>query len=135
MRRFIFVITALFGMLVQASWVTAQSGDAAGVEITAPTSGSPIQGTVAIAGSTIIEGFISWEITFGYASDTTGTGGGSAAANAKPRPAPARLNLGAGTIVETTTDTWTDFDGTHSKGLCHWVGTTGKRRWDGYSAL
>ena len=73
MRRFIFVITALFGMLVQASWVAAQSGDVAGVEITAPAFGSPIQGTVEIIGSTIIEGFISWEITFGYASDTTGT--------------------------------------------------------------
>ncbi|MFN2303974.1 MAG: hypothetical protein ACK2TV_09615, partial [Anaerolineales bacterium] len=73
MRRFIFMILALLGMLVQASWVSAQSGDAIGVEITAPASGSPIQGTVAISGSTIIEGFISWEITFGYASDTTGT--------------------------------------------------------------
>jgi hypothetical protein len=73
MRRFIFVITALLGMLVQASWVAAQSGDAAGVEITAPASGAPIQGTVAIIGRTVIEDFISWEITFGYASDTTGT--------------------------------------------------------------
>lgn len=73
MRRFIFVILALFVIFFHASWVAAQSGDAAGVEISAPASGSPIQGTVAIAGSTIIEGFISWEITFGYASDTTGT--------------------------------------------------------------
>ena len=73
MRRYIFVITALLGMFVQASWVAAQSGDAAGVEITAPTSGAPIQGTVAITGSTMIEDFISWEITFGYTSDTTGT--------------------------------------------------------------
>ena len=73
MRQFIFVILALLGMLVQASWVAAQSGDDTGVEITAPASGAPIQGTVAIIGSTIIEDFISWEITFGYASDTTGT--------------------------------------------------------------
>lgn len=73
MRRFIFVISALLGMLIQASWVAAQSGDAAGVEITAPASGAPLQGTVAITGSTTIEDFISWEITFGYASDTTGT--------------------------------------------------------------
>ena len=73
MRRFIFVILSLLGMLVQASWVAAQSGDSAGVEITAPSSNSPIQGTVAIEGSTLIEDFISWEITFGYASDSTGT--------------------------------------------------------------
>lgn len=73
MRRFIFVILALLGMLVQASWVAAQSEDSAGVEITAPSSGIPIQGTVTIEGSTLIEDFISWEITFGYASDSTGT--------------------------------------------------------------
>ena len=73
MRRFIFVILILLGMLVPASWVTAQSADSAGVEITTPRPGTPLQGTVAIEGSTIVEGFISWEVTFGYASDSTGT--------------------------------------------------------------
>lgn len=73
MRRFISVILALFGMLIQASWVAAQSGDSAGVEITTPSSGTPIQGNVTIEGSTLIEGFLSWEITFGYVSDSTGT--------------------------------------------------------------
>jgi hypothetical protein len=73
MRRFLFVILALLEMLGPASWVAAQSGDSAGVEITAPSPSTPLQGTVTIEGSTIVEGFISWEITFGYASDSTGT--------------------------------------------------------------
>ncbi len=73
MHRFIFVILILFMMLVPVSWVAAQTGVSAGVELTAPTSGTPLQGTVTIEGSTIAEGFISWEITFGYASDSTGT--------------------------------------------------------------
>ena len=33
----------------------------------------PFKESVTIEGSTLIEGFISWEITFGYASDSTGT--------------------------------------------------------------
>lgn len=73
MRRFFFVILALLEMLGPASWVAAQSDDSAGVEITAPSPSTPLQGTVTIEGSTIMEGFISWEITFGYASDSTGT--------------------------------------------------------------
>jgi len=73
MRRFLFVILALMGMLSLPLGVTAQSGDSAGVEITSPTTGKPIQGNVIIEGSTIAEGFISWEITFSYASDSTGT--------------------------------------------------------------
>lgn len=73
MRRFFFVVLTLLVMLIPASWVAAQTGDSSGVEITAPSPGTPMQGTVTIEGSTIIEGFISWEITFGYASDSTGT--------------------------------------------------------------
>jgi hypothetical protein len=73
MRRFISLFLALLGMVVQASWVAAQSADSAGVAITAPSSGTPIQGTVNIEGSTLIENFISWEITFSYANDSTGT--------------------------------------------------------------
>jgi hypothetical protein len=73
MHRFFFVILLLSLMLIPASWVAAQSGDPAGVEITAPAQGTPLQGAVTIEGSTFVEGFQSWEITFGYASDTTGT--------------------------------------------------------------
>jgi hypothetical protein len=73
MRRFFFMILGLFVMLVPVSWVAAQSGDSSGVEITSPSQGTPLQGIVTIEGSTLVEGFISWEITFGYTSDTTGT--------------------------------------------------------------
>ena len=73
MRRFLFVILVFLVLTSPVSWVAAQSGDSAGVEISVPTPGMPLQGTVTIAGSTLIEGFVSWEITFGYASDTTGT--------------------------------------------------------------
>ena len=73
MRWFTFMILALLGMLVPASWVAAQSGDSDYVEIHSPSPGTPIQGTVTIEGNTVIEGFKSWEITFSYASDTTGT--------------------------------------------------------------
>jgi hypothetical protein len=73
MRRFIFMILILLGLLVLPLRVAAQSGDSAAVEITAPSPGTPLQGTVTIEGSTLVEGFIYWEITFGYASDATGT--------------------------------------------------------------
>jgi hypothetical protein len=67
------MILALLGMLVPASWAVAQSSDSDDVEILSPPPGTPLQGTVAIEGNTIIEGFKSWEITFSYANDTTGT--------------------------------------------------------------
>ena len=73
MRRIFFVILTLQVLLVPVSWVAAQTGNAAGVEITAPIPGTPLLGTVPIEGSTLIEGFISWEITFSYANDSTGT--------------------------------------------------------------
>jgi len=73
MRRFLFFLFVLVVMFVPASWVAAQTGDSAGVEITTPSSGTPLQGTVTIYGSTLMEGFLSWEITFGYVNDTTGT--------------------------------------------------------------
>lgn len=73
MRRILFVVFALLVMLVPASWVVAQSGDSADILITIPAPGTPLQGTIAIEGSTTIEGFLSWEITFSYVSDTSGT--------------------------------------------------------------
>jgi len=73
MRHIFFVSLTLLMMLIPVSWVTAQTGDSAGVEITAPSPGTPLQGTVSIEGSTIVEDFISWEITFGYANDSSGT--------------------------------------------------------------
>ena len=73
MRRSIFVILTLLGMLIPALGVFAQSGDSPGVSISAPAPGTPIQGIVTIAGRTRAEGFQSWELTFGYAEDSTGT--------------------------------------------------------------
>lgn len=73
MRRIIIMILSLLWLVIPASWVAAQSEDSAGVAITAPSPGTPLQGTVSIEGSTINEGFNSWEITFGYVSDSTGT--------------------------------------------------------------
>jgi hypothetical protein len=73
MRRFFFVMIQLLVMCFPASWVAAQTGEAAGVEITKPIQGTPLQGIVAVEGSTLIDGFVSWELNFGYAGDTTGT--------------------------------------------------------------
>jgi hypothetical protein len=73
MHRFALPILTFLVTLVPASWAAAQSGDAVGVEILAPAPGTPLQGTLVIQGSTQSEGFISWEVAFGYASDTSGT--------------------------------------------------------------
>lgn len=73
MRRFIFVILTLMTFHLPVSWVAAQTGDSAAVTITSPTAGTPLQGTVTIKGKTLVEGAISWEITFGYANDSSGT--------------------------------------------------------------
>ena len=73
MRRFVFVILILLIFHFPVSWVAAQTGDSAAVEITSPTAGTPLQGTVTINGKTLVEGAISWEINFGYASDSSGT--------------------------------------------------------------
>ena len=53
--------------------VLAQTENSPGVEISAPAPGTPLQGLVTIEGSTVAEGFQSWEINFGYANDATGT--------------------------------------------------------------
>ena len=73
MRRLFFVILTLLLIFTPDLWVAAQSGDSPGVQISAPTQGSPLKGLVTIDGNTTIEGFLSWEITFGYAGDATGT--------------------------------------------------------------
>ena len=73
MHHFFFLILTLIVMHIPASWVAAQTGDSSGVEITAPTSGTPLQGMVSIEGSTLVDSAISWEVTFGYANDSTGS--------------------------------------------------------------
>jgi hypothetical protein len=73
MRRLLFMLLVFLGMSVSASRVAAQSSDSATVVITAPSPGTPLQGIVIIEGNTMMGEFISWEISFGYASDSTGT--------------------------------------------------------------
>jgi hypothetical protein len=53
--------------------MNAQNGDSPNVQISAPAPGTPLKGLVSVEGSTLIDGFQSWELTFSYASDTTGT--------------------------------------------------------------
>ena len=72
MRRIFFVLLSLILICVPGLSVVAQSGDS-DIEISAPTAGTPLKGLVTIEGSTAIQGFHSWELTFGYAGDTTGT--------------------------------------------------------------
>ena len=43
------------------------------VVITSQTAGDAVRGIVPISGNTAVEGFQSWELTFGYAGDKTGT--------------------------------------------------------------
>ena len=42
-------------------------------EIISHADGDALRGTVPIRGMTDVEGFVSWELTFGYANDTTGS--------------------------------------------------------------
>jgi hypothetical protein len=74
MRRFGSSLLFLFLLsLFPVFGVVAQTGESTGVEITSPETGTALQGIVAIIGNTELGGFISFEVTFGYASDTTGT--------------------------------------------------------------
>ena len=73
MRRLFVFILILAASFAPGFWVFAQTGNSPGVEITAPVPGSPLKGLVTIEGSAAADGFRSWEITFGYADDTTGT--------------------------------------------------------------
>ena len=74
MRRLGLSLVLLFLLtLFPVYGVCAQTGESTGVEITSPETGAALQGIVAITGNTAVGGFISFEVTFGYASDTTGT--------------------------------------------------------------
>jgi hypothetical protein len=58
---------------IPALGVQAQSEEPASVKITSPTAGKPLQGIQPIYGDTTSAGFLYFELTFGYASDSTGT--------------------------------------------------------------
>jgi hypothetical protein len=73
MHRIFFALLILVLMFIPGFGVAAQSGDSTGAGIGAPTPGSPLKGLVTIEGTTALDGFLSWEITFNYVSDTTGS--------------------------------------------------------------
>jgi hypothetical protein len=73
MRRLFFVVLTLILTFIPSFGAVAQSGYSPGAGISAPTPGSPLKGLVTIEGTTTLDGFLSWEITFNYASDTTGS--------------------------------------------------------------
>jgi len=73
MRRLFFVFLTLVLTFIPTLRAIAQSGDSPGAGISAPSLGSPLKGLVTIEGTTAIDGFLSWEITFSYAGDTTGS--------------------------------------------------------------
>lgn len=73
MHRFGLVILCVFICFLPAPGVSAQEQDPFNSEITYPAAGEAIRGSIAIMGNTVIDGFISWELTFGYESDTTGS--------------------------------------------------------------
>jgi len=73
MNRVKIGLVILVMMLVLALRVHAQGQDDAEVEVASPEAGEALRGLVTLMGSTVIEGALSWELTFSYASDTTGT--------------------------------------------------------------
>jgi hypothetical protein len=72
MRR-IFFLGILLSMGIFLFFQRAQAQNTTDPSISTPAEGSPLQGLIPIEGTTAIENFISWEITFGYTNDTTGT--------------------------------------------------------------
>ncbi len=68
-RRFLIIFMAW--MFINAGSVYAQVEN--GAVITSPTSGEAVQGLVPILGSTDLPGFVTSEVAFGYAGETTST--------------------------------------------------------------
>jgi len=73
MRRVILSLALLIMSLALAPQASAQDETHTQVEITSHSAGEVLQGIVTIIGNTALDGFQSWELTFGYANDTTGT--------------------------------------------------------------
>jgi hypothetical protein len=73
MRRLFFVVLTFIFACTPGLRVAAQNADIPGVQVSAPLPGTALKGLVTITGNTAVEGFLSWELNFGYARDTTGT--------------------------------------------------------------
>jgi hypothetical protein len=74
MRRLIPGITLALWLILIPTPARAQTGpDANPVSLLTPVGGAPLQGVVPITGSANPAGFFSYEVSFGYAGDTSGT--------------------------------------------------------------
>jgi len=73
MHRLFLFVTLVFLGLIPTFWVHAQDQNPNQAEITSPTAGDALRGVAVIRGNTDLDDFTSWELTFGYANDTTGT--------------------------------------------------------------
>lgn len=73
MRRVGLLFSLLVVSLLPAFWVHAQDAEPVSAAITSPNAGQALRGKVIILGNTAVTGFISWELTFSYAGDTTGS--------------------------------------------------------------
>ena len=73
MQRLGILVSFIYGLFFPTILVSAQDENAPKAEITSHRAGEAVRGIVPITGFTAVEGFISWELTFAYADDTTGT--------------------------------------------------------------
>jgi hypothetical protein len=73
MVRLILSLLLVSILLFPGQLIHAQDLDTRRGEITTPVDGEAVRGIVAIQGNTLVDGFLSWELNFGYADDSTGT--------------------------------------------------------------
>jgi hypothetical protein len=71
-KRVILLVTVIL-LFVPASSVIGQDISARKGEISSQVDGQVIFGIVPVEGNTLVEGFLSWELNYGFADDTTGT--------------------------------------------------------------
>lgn len=68
-----FLLLLLSILLMPVTKVAGQDMSTRKGEITSLNDGQAIRGIVPVEGSTMVDGFLSWEMSYGYANDTTGT--------------------------------------------------------------
>jgi hypothetical protein len=73
MRRVFTLLIFLLYALLPTTQVCAQDLITRKAEITNITEGEAIRGIVPVSGNSLVERFVSWELSFSYAEDTTGT--------------------------------------------------------------
>jgi hypothetical protein len=73
MRRVLTQLILLLYALLPVTQVCAQNLNTRKAEITSLAEGEAIRGIVTVSGNTLVERFVSWELNFSYAEDTTGT--------------------------------------------------------------